>query len=137
MQDTINKYGDFNAEGLKQLEEKYEVYKIDNAIDSMRDAICRLENLIDDAEKLRSVASELIDGYSGCGVNKFNVDENGDLGVFVIDVCDAIDNCTHDLESASKLLASLQRLLPTEDGSVYIDIDDKLDNEELEDDEWL
>lgn len=68
----------------------------------------------------------------------YSVDEYGNIGDFAEEICSDLDLCSDSIEKVQKQLAPLQRLMPTEDGSVYVDFRDTLDKgkEEEHDDDW-
>ena len=132
------KFGEINFDGFDQLEDNYDTCQINESIDRIRDVIGTLEGLVVNMERLKAGAGELIDGDSGYCVETFSLEECGNIGEFAMGICDDLDSCSGAIDKACKLLIPLQRLISTEDGSVYIDHLDSLDDEEGEDDEgWL
>ena len=79
-------------------------------------------------EQLKAGARELIDDDSGYCMETFSVEECGNIGDFAVDICDEFGNCSEEIDKVQKQLAPLQRLMSTEDDSVYID--DSLDDDE-------
>jgi len=65
----------------------------------------------------------------------YSLNECGNIGEFAEEICFELDTCSSDLEEACSFLAPLQRLMPTEDGEVYVDYRDKLDKEENEEED--
>ncbi len=131
----IAKFGEINFKGLEQLEGSYDAYQINDSIDSIRDVIGTLERLSVNMERLKAGARELIDGDSGYCMETFSLEECGDIGTFAIDICDELGECSDKIDKVQKQLAPLQRLMSTEDGSVYIDYQDSLDDDEEDNDE--
>jgi hypothetical protein len=131
----ITRFGEINFKGLEQLEGSYDTYQINDSIDSIRDVIGTLERLLVNIERLKAGARELVDGDSGYCMETFSLEECGDIGTFAVDICDELDDCSIKIDKAHKQLVPLQRLMSTDDDSVYIDYDDSLDEDEEDRDE--
>ena len=131
----ISQFGEINFKGLEQLEGSYDAYQINYSIDRIRDVIGTLNGLLVNMERLKAGARELIDGDSGCFIETFSVEECGDIGNFAVEICDELDSCSEEIDKACKQLTPLQRLMSTEDNSVYIDYNDSLDVDEEEEDD--
>ena len=123
-----DQFGEINFKGLEQLEGHYDTYQINDGIDRIRDVIGTLEGLLVNMERLKAGARELIDGDSGYCMETFSVKECGDIGTFAVEICDELGDCSEEIDKVQKQLAPLQRLMSTEDDSVYID--DSLDDDE-------
>ena len=134
----IAQFGEINFDGLERLEGSYNAYQINDSIDEIRDVIGTLNELLVNMERLKAGARELIDGDSGCFMETYSVEECGDIGDFAMEICDELDCCSEKIDKACKQLAPLQRLMSTEDDSVYIDYRDSLDVEEDDEneDDW-
>ena len=133
----IAKFGDVNFDGLNQLESNYNTYQIDGSIDTIRDVVGILDELLVSLERLKSGAQELIDGDSDYCMESFSLEECGDIGIFAMEICDELNRCSVEIEKTCKRLAPLQRLMATEDNDVYIDYRDTLDSDKSEaEDDW-
>ncbi len=64
------------------------------------------------------------------GRTSFSLEECGNIGDFAIEICDELDDCSEEIDKVQKQLAPLQRLMSTDDDSVYIDFQDSLDEDE-------
>jgi hypothetical protein len=132
-----SKFGEINYDGLEQLEGMYDTYQINRSIDALREVISTLQQSLDNMERLKSGADELIDGDAPFSTKHYSIDECGEIGFFAEEICDNLDCCSDMINQARERLAPLQRLIPTEDGTVYIDFKDTLDknNNSLDDDD--
>ena len=131
----IAQFGEINFKGLEQLEGSYDSYQINDSIDKIQDVINTLNGLLVNMERLKAGARELIDGDSGYFMETFSVEECGNIGDFAMEICDELDCCSEEIEKACKQLSPLQRLVSTEDESVYIDYNDSLDGDADEEDD--
>lgn len=129
----IAQFGEINFKGLEQLEGRYDTYHINGSINRISDVISTLERLLVNIKCLKAGARELIDGDFGCCMETFSLEECGDIGTFAVDICDDLDDCSEEIDKVQKQLAPLQRLMPTENDSVYIDFQDSLDEDEDDD----
>lgn len=68
-----------------------------------------------------------------CCFKPFSLDECGDIGYFADDICSELDSAVDSIEKVRNNVAPMQRLIPTDDGEVYIDSWDKLDEKICED----
>ncbi len=130
----IAQFGEINFKGLEQLEDSYDTYQITESIDKIQDVINMLNGLLLNMERLKAGARELIDGDSGYFMETFSIKECGNIGDFAMEICDELDCCSEEIEQACKQLSPLQRLVSTDNESVYIDYNDSLDEEENEED---
>jgi len=129
------KFGEINFTGLEQLQGCYDTYQIHYAMDALREVIDQFHGLLHSMEQLKVGARELIDGDALYSIEHCTFDECGNLGDFTVEIVENFDICINNIKKIREQLAPLQRLMPTEDGCVYVD--DTLDKKEEEDYAWM
>ena len=77
----------------------------------------------------------MIDGDPPDAMPGYSVEEWGNIGEFAMEICDSLSECSDMMDKMGEKIAPLQRLIPTEEGEVYIDYQDTLDENEEEENE--